>query len=152
MSNSFQTELYKAAALTFEELGFMFPSPELADMYKDAAVEARVSVGFTGPYSGVLVITVRGDLLMAIATNMLGEDVPPSAQQQRDALGEIANVVCGNVLPRVSGTKEVFRIAAPKVGDLPESLNGVDTPSAQVSMALDEGMADIELYVLPQAA
>ena len=42
MSNSFQTELYKAAALTFEELGFIVPASDLGKEQRSARCAADI--------------------------------------------------------------------------------------------------------------
>jgi len=77
MSNKAEKELCKAALLTFEDLGFMFPEPELEEEILPAEPEASVSVEFWGPFNGRLVVTVCGGLLPALAANMLGEEAPP---------------------------------------------------------------------------
>ncbi len=69
--------LYKAATLTFEDLGFLLPTQEIDEQQLNAQFEAAVSVNFEGPFSGKLLVRVCGGLLPIIATNMLGEaDVP----------------------------------------------------------------------------
>ena len=153
MSSKLAMELYKAAVLTFENLGFMFPTQELDENQQNASVEAAVSVKFQGPFSGMLVVTIYGDLLPTIAANMLGEEKAPSEQQQHDALGEIANVICGNMLPGIAGPKEVFHVGAPqmvrsanlKVGD-------AESPIAEVQVGLYQGRADLLLFLDSNAA
>jgi len=36
-----------------------------------------------------------------LTANVLGEEGTPDESMQRDALGELANIVCGNVLPAI---------------------------------------------------
>lgn len=147
MSNM-ETQLYQTAAWTFEELVFMFCTPELADVVEECEPEATATVSFRGPISGRLVISISGDMLPDLAANMLGQDEPPSDQEQLDALGEVANVICGNVLPKVAGSKEVFYIDAPRVvqGAGNSDLSWGD-PAACVSLPLSEGRAELALFV-----
>ncbi|NWF92206.1 MAG: chemotaxis protein CheX [Syntrophaceae bacterium] len=142
MSRKLETELYKAAVLTFEELGFLLPTPEIDEQQLNAEVEAAVSVDFEGPFSGKLLLRLCGGLLPVIAANMLGEEVVPSKTLQYDALGEIANVICGNMLPSIAGSKHVFHVSAPKIND------SVDlVPVAEVQVGLGAGRADLLLFV-----
>ena len=142
MSNKLETELYRAAVLTFEELGFLLPTPEIDEQQLNAQVEAAVSVEFEGPFSGKLLVKVCGGLLPTIAANMLGEENTPSENQQYDALGEIANVICGNMLPCIAGSHEVFHVNPPEMAeftDLP--------PVAEVQVGLGQGRADLLLFI-----
>jgi chemotaxis protein CheY-P-specific phosphatase CheC len=149
MSKSAETKLFKAAALTFEELGFMFPSSELEEYQEAAPPVAAVSVEFEGPFNGRLVVTACGDLLPALVTNMLGQEGTPSEQQQQDALGEIANVICGNVLPEIAGSKEVFHLHPPQPVDCAQACHDPATECvvANAQIGLDEGRAQVVLVV-----
>jgi hypothetical protein len=141
-------ELYRTAASTFEEVGFIFLQPEMNDEHRSAELEAAIAVDFDGPSSGRLVLAARGGLLPTLAGNMLGEDGPTSVGQQHDALGEIANVVCGNVLPRVAGKASVFRIAAPRTMNAEELESCMrETCVAEVQLPLEEGRADLALFM-----
>src|SRR5256885_12141673 len=106
MNQNLAHTLLQAAVLTFEDLGFMLPTPELDDQQKRAPLDTTVSVAFQGPYNGRLVILTCRQMLPTLAANMLGED-EATEQQQRDALGEVANVICGNMLPGIAGAKAV---------------------------------------------
>ena len=142
MSKKLKAELYKAATLTFEEMGFLLPTSEIDEQQMNAQVEAAVSVEFEGPFSGKLLMRVCGGLLPILAANMLGEEDAPSKSLQYDALGEIANVICGNMLPGIAGSKEFFHVGTPKMAesiDLP--------PIAEVQVGLGLGRADLLLFI-----
>ena len=144
MYNQPQQALYRAATLTFEELGFLFAAPELVDEQKDLTTEEITAVNFRGSsVAGNLVLKTNTDLLSVLAANMLGDDEPLAKEMQRDALGEIANVICGNALPEIFGKQEVFRLDAPQhVYSQPDV-----APAAAVRVNLDEGCADVLLYL-----
>jgi len=142
MSKRLETELYKAATLTFEEMGFLLPTPEIGEQQLNAQVEAMVSVEFKGPFSGKLLVRVCGGLLPILAANMLGEEEAPPINLQYDALGEIANVICGNILPCIAGSKELFCVSTPKM------VESIDLPPvAEIQVGLGLGRADLLLFI-----
>ena len=142
MNKKLETELYKAATLAFEELGFLLPTPEIDEQQLNARVEAAVSIDFEGPFSGNLLVRICGGLLPILAANMLGEDEAPSKSLQYDALGEIANVICGNMLPGIAGSKDIFHVSPPRLVESPDL-----PPVAEVQVGLGIGRADLLLYV-----
>ncbi len=142
MSKKLKAELYKAATLTFEEMGFLLPTREIDEQQMNAKVEAAVSVEFEGPFSGKLLMRVCGGLLPILAANMLGDENIPPKSLQYDALGEIANVICGNMLPGIAGSKDFFHVSAPKMIDS----NDVP-PVAEVQVGLGLGRADLLLFI-----
>jgi hypothetical protein len=151
MTSSLDKELYRAAAMTFEGLGFLFPTPESEEQHAGAPARAAAGVEFRGPFDGRLVVTIRGEVLPIIAANMLGIEERPSENEQHDALCEIANVICGNVLPRIAGPREVFQIQAPESAD-PSSPPPGHPAAGRACVPLDEGVAEVDLYITRGAA
>ncbi len=84
-----------------------------------------------------------------IATNMLGLDgAELSRTQQEDAFRELANVICGNLLPALAGTQAVFAVSPPLLmgeGDAPKV--STPAPAAAAHLTLENGAADLALYV-----
>jgi len=138
--------LYRAAVLTFEELAFALPMPEPAGRPLEGPT-VRARVAFRGPFAGQVVVAVADGMLPVLAANMLGEEAPPPRPEQEDALGELANVVCGNVLPAVAGRERVFHLDAP--APLPPGSDPA-RPGEQllvsVVLPLDEGAAWVSLF------
>jgi CheY-specific phosphatase CheX len=148
MNQAWQTELLQVAVLTFEELCFLFPSPNLDAQQRYAPIDGAVRVAFSGPLQGVLVVTLAGGLLSSLAANMLGVDEPPATAQQYDALGEIANVICGNVLPRIAGPQAVFQLSPPEL--LHDPSVGPEMAlflAVEVQLGLEHGWVDLRLFV-----
>lgn len=114
MNSSLEAELARATALTFEGLAFVFPSPELLDDQRQAPFEAAVAIEFEGTFGGQLTLAVSGGVLPAIVSNMLGADLGSDPTARKDALGELANVICGNVLTHVAGGDKSFLLSAPR--------------------------------------
>ena len=149
MNKNLEKVLYNAAASTFERLAFMFVAfeDEQDKHYQDEEPGAAAIVEFQGPAHGKLIIKVSKMLLDSIAANMLGEE-EISIQQKRDALGETANVICGNVLPDITESKEAFYLNAPKIiefSDITENL--LDKCTTEVDIVLDQGMAKLFIII-----
>ncbi|MDM7996894.1 MAG: chemotaxis protein CheX [Acidobacteriota bacterium] len=152
MNSSSAKILYRKAALIFEELGFLMPRSDSAD----AAQEARISaaVHFNGPFSGCLIVSVAPSMLPQLAANMLGEAEQANELMERDSLGEIANVICGNALPAIYGFEPVFHLDAPTILENAATLADQSgyAKEAEVQISFDTGNAMVTLLVESRAA
>ncbi len=148
MSGDLRSSLQRAATSTFEELGFLFAATELDESQAAAAVEAVARVPFAGPCRGVLEVRVAGGVLRALTLNMLGTDQLPEESVRLDALGELTNVICGNLVPDIAGPAVIFDLEAPQVvsGGAP-ALSPIPEPATRLSFGIDVGRADLTLYV-----
>lgn len=148
MPSTMDLSLSQTTAATFEELALLFPEQELSPEQTVAPLDVTVSVDFRGPFAGRLVLSASACVLPVIASNMLGEAGRRASPLQRDALGEIANVICGNVLPAIAGAEAVFHLNAPRIHDAGESASrDNDAPSAQVQFGVEDGRVLSTLYV-----
>ena len=143
--------LYDVAAQTLEKLALMFLIPqEEADA--DEIVSGKTArVNFRGPFSGCVTVTVCPRLLPQLAANMLGldEDSRASGDQQKDALKELANVLCGNLLPALAGSEPVFHVGAPTVEDAIPAV-GQEAPESQSGFAqlfADAGLIELRVFI-----
>lgn len=140
--------LEEAAIKTFEDICFMYPEPERKDEQAVLEPDAAAEVGFHGGYTGTLVVESRGDLFSAAAANILSDDCP-SVRQKKDALGEIANIICGNVVPSLGRRKAGgYTIESPRYLSRDELLKEEKRkPLAAVILNFNQGRADINLFV-----
>jgi hypothetical protein len=98
-------------------------------------------------------LRVSENLLAPLANNMLGlecDQDSPTYAQQIDALKEMLNVACGNLLPELAGTQAVFNLSAPQF----QEESGPELPAAtcaQAQLALDEGQAELTLWLIEPA-
>jgi hypothetical protein len=101
----------------FEALAFMVPSPPGGENGGAGSPLMTASVGFTGPFSGTLVVRLGLSLLDLATANMLGlaDGDVPTPEQSGDALREVANVLCGNLLPRIAGDEAEFAMDPPQL-------------------------------------
>ncbi len=98
-----------------ERFAFMFS--EIDDEARFVEVEGPflyASITFSGNRQAVISLTAQESLCKEMACNILG--VEPSeidAEAGSDALKELANVVCGELIPALYGNKEVFDLTVP---------------------------------------
>lgn len=149
MSRSLDETLRSVAEKTIEDLAFMFAIPE-EDPQPAIVDERSAVVEFEGPMSGTFKLTVSSDMLPVLAANMLGlEDASASTpDQQDDALKELANVLCGNLLPAIAGTEPVFDVHAPVIlaEGAAETVPQRKVPVATARLTLDAGTGRVELF------
>lgn len=73
-------------------------------------------------------------------------DRDPSERQLEDALGEVANVICGNLLPAIAGSTEIFRLDPPRPGVPVRHACSVGELVSTLVLGLDGGRAEVSLY------
>jgi len=146
MMETLQKELYKSAIATFEHMAFLFEMPEMEDQNRSLPHDGTAMVTFTGPISGELHVASYGGLMQAMAADVLGEETP-TMEQQQDLLGEVSNVICGSVLPRIAGSGHVFRIGPPSFLHPSDARNHHSEPAARVNIPLSEGAVEITLFI-----
>lgn len=150
--------LQTAATATFESLALLFAEEAPTDAQRAVPLAHAVRVTFggepaQGAFAGALTVAVTDDVATALAANMLGVDpAHADARARRDALGEVGNVVCGNVLPLLGGRTAVFHLAAPVPVPLAEALAELDAgvpgvTALHAALGIDGGRAMLALHV-----
>lgn len=148
MSSTTVQSLSQATTATFEELALLFPETELSAEQAAAPLDVAAAVEFRGPLTGRLVLRASSSILPEVANNMLGADDSRAPALQRDALGELANVICGHVLPMIGGVDAVFNLSAPALfahGELP--MRETDAPTASIAVGVEQGRAEATLFL-----
>ena len=152
MNNTpFDESVYRVSADTIEALALMFLVPDEEAPAEVATDRVVAAARFDGLFSGLLVISASGGLLAELAGNMLGlpEGSHVGFDTQHDALKELANVICGNLLPVLAGTEPVFHIDPPIVlADPVASQAGRDQHLVgHTRLFTDAGSAEVALFV-----
>jgi hypothetical protein len=129
------------ASSIFEDLGFLLVHREPAGEQGAGALDGAVSVAFEGALRGRVEVRLFGGVLPLLTANLLGDDGVPSPALQRDALGEVANVICGNVLPLLAGSRAEFRLSEP----LPAAPEAAAEPAACAVVGVEQGRAEVRL-------
>jgi hypothetical protein len=86
---------------------------------------------------------------------MLGleDEEKATLNQKYDALKETINIICGNVLPAISGRQAIFDMGTPKMitesAAIREAVRKEDRPepASSVSLILENGQCDLFLFV-----
>jgi len=146
MNGEWKAALGRAVRDVFENLCFMMPAPKSSVPPPDLGSSSRVvlAVDFTGAGRGTLHLTLPDSMVALVASSMLGEDDPLELSEQYDAVCELANIVCGNVLPLVAGERAVFDLSSPRViATMDPSL--ADRADASVAVLLEEGLVSASL-------
>ena len=127
---------------TFSALAFMFPVPP-EEALPDQGDLTVATVTFEGPTRGWVELSVPTALLAPVAANMLGEfdETDVSDLQAVDALKELLNVLCGNLLPAVDSPMAEYHIFTPEIEPAPEE----GTVTAQCRIDLDMGTVGLRL-------
>ena len=147
MSTTLLSQLSQATISTFEDLGFVVPSPEVDEHQAAIPLAWRARVRFSGPVEGWLEIRISDRSAHELATNMLGGQEALDPAVKRDAIGEIANVICGNVVPALGTPTDVFDLQAPELSDIHPGSPKADDEGFVLEMGLDGGRAELELCV-----
>jgi CheY-specific phosphatase CheX len=141
--NRLQLPLERATTSTFEELTLLWAEDDATSGAGDGAFDHAMRVRFHGAAEGFLEVRASRGLMIAAAANMLGDDNLVSHELGVDALGEVANVICGNVLPEIAGSAGVFRLDSPATCDARANVQA----DARCSLTLDGGRVEVLLVV-----
>jgi CheY-specific phosphatase CheX len=135
---------------TLEKLAFLFAVPLEGPVPEDTRELATVRVRFSGPLCGGMQLSLSRPVLAELAGNMLGADDGSalSADEQHDALRELINVICGNLLPLIGGSSAEFNIQPPAVLTAGASGAGEFGPVNAVSnLSVENGICLVALQL-----
>jgi len=147
-----EEQLASVAKEVLETMAFAFEMP--GEESGDAADALQATVEFRGAVCGALSLILPRTMLPMLVVNMLGvgeEEIPPE-QDQRDAIGELANVICGNLVQLLAGPQPVFELAPPRV-EPPSPTPDAEPPAEKVTSAriyLEDGWAEVTLVLKPE--
>ncbi len=104
-----------------EQLAFMFGEPvDKEELVKNNTKHVQAHMSFSGDQSGEIFVTVPSDMCPELAANVLG--VEPDDERvfdlANDALKEILNITCGQLLTTVIGVEPVFDLSVPDINNI----------------------------------
>lgn len=151
MQDSARTALQRAAISTFEQVAFLLLEPD--DSMIVETIDAERVVEFSGPPDGYLALRVGGGILPGIAESMLGYGDAPGRETQLDALGELANMICGSVVPLLGARDTLFRLRLRPLAEsgVPPAVatDHVARPLAAQRFRAEAGFVECEVAVTP---
>jgi CheY-specific phosphatase CheX len=139
-----------------ESMTFMFADPVApTDMPSDAAEYVQTSMGFVGPVRGSLTLAVPSDKCSLIASNILGLDPndPAVTERAHDAIKELLNVTCGQVLTAMAGDNPIFDLTVPTIRMLTsDEWQAFVVSDGSVTFMMDDSPVALQLTVGDQPA
>ena len=130
-----------------EQMAFIFVDPaESEELPAEVEGLLRVSMAFHGAAEGSVTLFTGSDVCVELAANITGDDEAAAADPQvgRQALMELLNVICGQLLTTVAGSEPVFDLTPPQ-------LDEADAAAWSEACADDQSlrfMADDQPFVL----
>ncbi len=111
----------------------------------------QVRVSYKGPQNGILQLRCDGRFAAVVAANLLGVDEEDSAAEQGrlDALKELMNVVCGNLVTELYGTEGLFELTIPEVTAILPGEEQERAEGAEAHVFVAEGGLPVELTHIP---
>jgi chemotaxis protein CheY-P-specific phosphatase CheC len=101
-----------------EKMAFMFGDPaEADDLPPSSGNYHRTFMTFKGAMSGSLAMAVPVEMCAEVAANVLGVELDSelAEEQSCDALKELLNVTCGNILTAIAGDEPLFDLQPPDI-------------------------------------
>jgi CheY-specific phosphatase CheX len=110
--------------------------------------DIAASMTFRGHCRGRFTLRLSSALLPLLTENMLGEAEEAGApgEKGRDALKELLNMICGNVLTAWQGDAPVFDLSPPEILD--ETAAPETAPGEIIHFVIEETRADVEITLL----
>ncbi|MBD3243365.1 MAG: hypothetical protein GF331_22435 [Chitinivibrionales bacterium] len=109
IEGAFCSVLEKMAFMFAEPMHPPYEAPDTADAYM------RVSMRFGGVLRGDMDLALPETICAEIAANMVGraDDAADASTQTVDAVKEVLNVTCGQVLTDLAGDRPMFELSIP---------------------------------------
>lgn len=134
--------LTETAMKIFEEAAFALIDGVEREEEREKQEQIATKVSFQGPKTGTLYVKLDTQLAVMFAENMLGLDPgdPDAVNKGADALKELANMICGNLLPVVYGVEKEFKVLAPVEMPLDDYDAVLKTSGAHEALIVVEGL------------
>ena len=151
MSEDHEETIMKVFSDVAESLAFMFVEPPDDEPLPEPDSPCVLTkMDFRGPFTGTLALATPESLCPEIAANVLGLDPDDEliAAKPHDALKELLNVTCGNLLTAIAGDEPVFDLTVPEVSALEEdSWNALKESPGAVALILEDRPVLLKLLV-----
>ena len=117
MNVEFINPFLSATLEVLKTMAFTEVQPGKPFMKKDKISYGDVSgiVGITGPHNGSMSLTFSKDCIIAIVSNMLGENFAEVNDDIKDAVGELSNMISGTARNELGNKGYSFKTSIPIV-------------------------------------
>ncbi|MFH1009661.1 MAG: chemotaxis protein CheX [bacterium] len=151
MTSDIHQVLMTVASRVFETSAFMRVLPPEEVELSQSPVSLAASISFSGPLEGRLIFAISPEILPLMVTSMLGLDEIEEIGEEakRDALLEILNIICGNVLTEIHGDRPVFKLSPPELvtSEEMEAIIATAPRENQATFAVENTRADLILLM-----
>ena len=150
-SPQFEEELCAVFANVAETMAYMFAERATADELPDEVGEAVESMmSFSGPQSGSMILALPKEMCTELAASVLGveRDDADIAEKGIDAVKEMLNVICGNILTEIAGSEPVFNLSVPASRELDAAAwKSLASQGTTVAFMVDDYPALLQLTI-----
>jgi len=139
---------------------FIMMAIEIPEPPPAVDVETIGWLDFSGPRQGRITVRCGNALASALAANLLGvsPDDAEAGAKAGDALGEVLNVLCGNLVTRVFGSQQTVHLSVPTVLPACTAHAHRDQPGGHPEAVLEEACVltfddqpvEFRLYLWPE--
>ena len=139
-----------------ERLAFMFgEQAEKDEIPRSSAGYLAASISFIGPMRGTLSLTAPAAMCAQLAANILGldESSAEALEGGQDALKEVLNIVCGQLITSIAGDSPVFDLTVPQVSAVnPAGWNALLAEEQTAAFLVDDVPVVLKLVITEGAA
>ncbi len=136
-----RAEIIAVADNVLEQFAFMFCEPvPIAELPRPQEDLMHASMGFKGAVTGALELVAPVEFARQLAANALGIDEEDEQMDAAgDALRELLNMLCGQLLTTLGGAEPVFDLTIPEVVSCGlEAWDGMADDETTVSLLVDD--------------
>ena len=121
MENDRKELLVRVLEVVLEQLAFMFgEAVTKEEMITEGEKYLHATMSYKGLQSGSLGVAIPAEMSVVLAANILGIDEGEEVASEKsiDALKELLNIFCGQMLTTVYGEEPVFDLSVPEVKEI----------------------------------
>lgn len=147
MPESLENAVCLAVVRVLETAAFMTVWPCQESDGELAHPDVAATMTFCGPRTGRLTLYVASEVLPLLTQNMLGELEPDDSpeEQRRDAVKEMLNMICGNLLTEWQGAEPVFNLSPPEIVNARSVATSAEKCVTKVRFNLENTLAVVEV-------
>ena len=132
-----------------ETMAFMNVTPGKPFLKTDIVAIGDITglMGLTGVANGTVAVTFESDCILAIVSNMFGEQMSEINSEIIDAVGELTNMISGQARRELEEIGRSFKAAIPSVvaGPKHSITHYTDGPRIAIPFSTDHGEFTIEV-------
>lgn len=146
-----QSHIQAAMAEIFASMVMMEIDVSETNLDLDAPLKQSLTaiIGFSGTTKGLVALHMPKEVALAITSSFLMMDVDVINEDVKDAIGELTNMICGEVKNKLVTTGLEVELSIPTtiVGDSYDFRCGAETERLLTSFKVDAGVFTVDLQL-----